>query len=106
MWMEAARHPDCRARKRGARGVTIRKKRRETALKLHPWLSLSEIKSEHIDDAIHRELVSRKCVRRPQQRPILAHLCSKLDVSERNYNIPFSKGAHDAEVSRQTRQYD
>ena len=50
-------------------------------------VSLSEIKSEHIDGAIRRELALEERARRPEWRAMPARPCSKRDVSERCCNI-------------------
>jgi len=47
----------------------------------HVRLSLSEIKSEHSDGVIRRELVSGECALRTEQPVALAHPCSERDVS-------------------------
>jgi hypothetical protein len=49
-------------------------------------LSMSEIKSEHIDGVTRRELESEECARWPEQPVGLAHPCSGKGVFSRRCN--------------------
>jgi hypothetical protein len=68
-------------------------------------LSLSEIKSEHSDDVIRRELVSGECARRLEQPAAAAHPCSEINVSARHCNSACKKGALGAGAARQRRRH-
>src|SRR5213080_3062870 len=50
------------------------------------YLSLSEIRSEHIDGVIRQELASTEFAQRPEQLVVPGHPCSAPDVSERRCN--------------------
>src|SRR2546430_16982508 len=50
------------------------------------YLSLSEIRSEHIDGVIRQELASTEFAQRPEQLVVSGHPCSAPDVSERRCN--------------------
>ena len=67
-------------------------------------LSLSEIKSEHSDDVIRRELGS-DCVRWPEQPVAAAHPCSRKGVFSRCCNRPYKKGGGDADAARRRRRH-
>jgi Enoyl-CoA hydratase/isomerase len=54
-------------------------------------LSMSEIKSEHIDGVTRRELESEECARWPEQPVGLAHPCSGKGVFSRRCNRPYKK---------------
>ena len=69
-------------------------------------LSLSEIKSEHIDGVIRQELVSAECVRPPERLVGLAHLCSKKDACVRRCNTACMSAAGGADVARRTPRHD
>ena len=68
-------------------------------------LSLSEIKSEHSDGVIRRELESEECVRWPEQPAAAAHPCSGKGVFSRCCNRPYKKGGGDAGVVRRRRRH-
>jgi hypothetical protein len=53
--------------------VSARRDRKRDFLQME--MSVSEIKSEHTDGVIRRELVSRECAQRPEQPEIAAHPC-------------------------------
>ena len=63
-------------------------------------VSLSEIKTEHSDGVIRRELVSGECARRPEQPAAAAHPCSEINVSVRYCNSAYKKGAGGADAVR------
>ena len=69
-------------------------------------VSLSEIKSEHIDDAIHRELASNEWLRRIVWRVISASPCATRGVFERYCNNPSKSATLGANDARQRRQRD
>ena len=72
-------------------------------------VSLSEIRSEHSDSVIRRELESEGCVRWPEQPAAAAHPCSEINVSVRCCNRPYrpyKKGGGDAGVVRRRRRQD
>jgi hypothetical protein len=54
-------------------------------------LSMSEIKSEHIDGVTRRELESEECARWPEQPVGLAHPCSGKGVFSRRCSRPYKK---------------
>jgi hypothetical protein len=69
------------------------------------WLSLSEIKSEHSDGVIRRELESEECARWPEQPVGPAHPCSGKGVFAHRCNRPYKKGGGDAGVVRRRRRH-
>src|SRR5476651_31407 len=68
-------------------------------------LSMSEIKSEHIDGVTRRELESEECARWPEQPVGLAHPCSGKGVFSRRCNRPYKKGGGDADAARRRRRH-
>ena len=68
-------------------------------------LSMSEIKSEHSDGVIRRELESEECARWPEQPVGPAHPCSGKGVFSRRCNRPYKKGGGDADAARRRRRH-
>jgi hypothetical protein len=68
-------------------------------------LSLSEIRSEHTDGVIRRELESEQCTRWPEQRVAPAHPCSGKGVFSRHCNMPYKKGVGGADAARRRRRH-
>src|SRR5208282_6403346 len=64
----------------------------------------SEIKSEHSDGVIRRELASGECARQPEQAAAAVHPCSETSVSVRCCNNAYKKGTHGAGAARQKRR--
>jgi len=54
-------------------------------------LSLSEIRSEHSNGAVRRELGSEKCARRPERAAGAAHPCLRIGASARHCSNPCRK---------------
>jgi len=97
IWIDVTRHPTAEWI---ARQIT----------EAFPWneaprLSLSEIKSEHSDGVIRRELESEECARRPEEPVGPAHPWSGKGVFSRCCNRPYKKGGGDADAARRRRRH-
>ncbi len=69
-------------------------------------LSLSEIKTEHIDDVDRRGLGSRECAQWLEQPAVLARLCSRRDGFSLCCNSPRTTEGHGGGAVRQTQRHD